>query len=269
VIRNSIDIDALSPELLLCHRSGEEAGKRIYHPEFTCTSHGLIFVQDKPDIHIINGREYFAYPEDVIFIKPGDTISSYSYGTNYYLLFSLSRDESTETGYDLINEFKTHFMIKNSEKDAFSGIVKEIFECFEDEDPSIRLKVKALLLFLLHMLCTDLSLPEPVIGKSIKHIEANIETKLTIEVLANEAGLSKRHYHKLFKESYGTTPIDYINRKKMKIARELLEQKSLLICQIANKLGYESPEYFSRLFKSTYGISPRKYIQSFMLTYKK
>jgi AraC family transcriptional regulator, transcriptional activator for feuABC-ybbA operon len=264
VIGNNVEIDALYPELLLCHRSGEEAGKRIYHPELACASHGLVFVQDKPDIHIINGREYFAYPEDVIFIKPGDTISSYSYGTNYNLFFTLSRDERIDTVYDLINKFKTHYMIKNSEKDAFSGIVKEIFECFEDEDPPIRLKVKSLILYLLHMLCADLSIPDPVIAKSIKYIEANIGAKVTIDDLANEAGLSKRHYHKLFRESYGTTPIEYINRRKMKIARELLEMNKLMIYQIAHELGYESPEYFSRLFKTTYGVSPRKYTQSFM-----
>ncbi len=63
---------------------------------------------------------------------------------------------------------------------------------------------------------------------------------------------------------YGITPIEYINKKKMKIARELIEKKEMKISAIAHKLGFESVSYFKELFKQIYGISPKTYIGSFV-----
>ena len=263
VDNKTIEIENISPKLLLCHRLCDSAQKRIYHPERKSRNYEIILVQDKPDIHIINSKEYFVYPEDVIFIKPGDVVSSYSYGTNLNLVFDIYKYQNGVFACDYLNSFDTHYIIKDSNKDEYSKVIQEIFDCFEADMSEIISKAKSLIIYLIYIICRDNKRDDDCIAKSIRYIDKNIESKLLIEQLAKEAELSKTHFHRLFKEAYGITPIEYINRKKMKIARELLKKNEMKVVEISHKLGFESVSYFGDLFKQTYGFSPKSYRNNF------
>ena len=54
--------------------------------------------------------------------------------------------------------------------------------------------------------------------------------------------------------------IDYVNHAKIEYAKEMLDEGTLKIYEISDKLGYESAFYFSRVFKKVEGVSPRDYI---------
>jgi AraC-like DNA-binding protein len=262
---NSIDYKDISPELLFCHRPCAGSVKRIYHPERECRNYEIVLVQDKPDIHIVNEKEYFAYPEDIIFIKPGDTYSYYSYGTNYTVVFTVQKNDGhIYTVCDYFFNFRQHYIIKDSEKDVYADIIKNIFTCFESVSAPVLIKAKALLVYLLHLLCRDSSIHNINLNKSIEFINSNIGSKVLVDQLANETGLSRPHFHKLFKDTYGITPIDYVNKLKMKAAREMLADKNAKIHMIAKSLGFESEAYFRELFKQTYGFSPQQYIKTFV-----
>ena len=254
----------ITPELLLCHRSKEDPRKRIYHPMRTARNYEVVFVQDKPDIHSVNDKEYFAYPEDIIFLKPGDRTYSYSYGTNYMISFCLARtSKDTMPGCDFINHFKTHHIIADNDKDKYANIIRDIFGCFEAESPEIELRTKALLVFLVHMLCKDSIEKDKYISKSMEYIDSNICQSTSVDYIVVNSGISNVHYHRLFKEVTGITPVEYINRKKMKIARELLDEQKLDVSEISTRLGFSSVSYFRRLFKEAYGFSPTEYIINF------
>lgn len=94
------------------------------------------------------------------------------------------------------------------------------------------------------------------ISKIILYIEENIFETLELEKLAEICNLSISRLKHLFKEETGIPPAEYIIRKKVEKAQELIENQQLSIKNIAYDLGFSSPAYFSTVFKQYNGCSP-------------
>lgn len=62
-----------------------------------------------------------------------------------------------------------------------------------------------------------------------------------------------------FKKEVGLSVIDYITKKRISLAKEMLEQTNLQILQIAYYIGYNDLSYFSRVFKKQTGMTPTEY----------
>lgn len=97
------------------------------------------------------------------------------------------------------------------------------------------------------------------LDKSIEYMKANIGKRLSAEELAKPFSYSASHYTAIFKKKTGMSPIDYFIKMKMHYACQLLSQSKLKIKQIAEKVGYDDPYYFSRLFKQVMNESPKDY----------
>ena len=78
-------------------------------------------------------------------------------------------------------------------------------------------------------------------------MKTNIDKQLSVEEIAREFHYSPSHYTALFKKKTGLSPIDYFIRIKIHYACQLLSQRELIIKEIADKVGYEDPYYFSRI----------------------
>lgn len=91
------------------------------------------------------------------------------------------------------------------------------------------------------------------------HMESVIDGALDLDTLAKLAGLSKYHFIKKYKEAYGYAPIQHFIHRKMERACLLLDTTPLTITQVAERLGYDDPHYFSRMFKKVTGLSPAHY----------
>jgi AraC-like DNA-binding protein len=97
------------------------------------------------------------------------------------------------------------------------------------------------------------------LDQSIEYMKANIEKRLTTTEIATHFQYSPSHYTALFKKKTGLSPIDYFIKMKIHYACQLLCQNDLKIKEIAEKLGYDDPYYFSRLFKQVMNKSPKDY----------
>lgn len=74
--------------------------------------------------------------------------------------------------------------------------------------------------------------------------------------------LSKEHIRKLFIKEHGISPVQYLKRRRLELAKQLLAQKDdgyLRINEIAETCGFADSAYFSRIFKKETGISPNEY----------
>ena len=80
--------------------------------------------------------------------------------------------------------------------------------------------------------------------------------------LAEGAGHSYSNFRRIFRERYASAPHNYLLRRRMQLAAELLTQTYEGIQQIGFWLGYEDPARFSRVFKQHHGLSPRAYRRS-------
>lgn len=91
------------------------------------------------------------------------------------------------------------------------------------------------------------------------YMNENLEKQLTLEDMAAHFGYSKSYFYRLFYKETGYAPISYFQNIKIKRAAELLVNTGLKVNQVALKMGFDDPYYFSRLFKKVMGIAPVLY----------
>ena len=95
-----------------------------------------------------------------------------------------------------------------------------------------------------------------MINKARLRIRESLEGNLTIQEVAQELGISYSSFRKLFKEHTGFAPALYQQNLKLQRAKELLSTTDESIKEIAYRLNFESPDYFSSKFKSQTGMKP-------------
>jgi AraC-like DNA-binding protein len=82
---------------------------------------------------------------------------------------------------------------------------------------------------------------------------------LSLEDMANAACYAPTHFHKLFKRELGLTPHQYLTRRRLELARELLLTTDMEITDICLSIGFQSLGSFSTLFRKHTGHAPSRY----------
>lgn len=82
---------------------------------------------------------------------------------------------------------------------------------------------------------------------------------LRLDKVASVACLSPYHFHRLFREVFGETPNQYLQRRRLANARELLSSTERTVTEICLEVGFESMTSFSALFRRAYECSPREF----------
>ena len=96
--------------------------------------------------------------------------------------------------------------------------------------------------------------------KKIKsYIDQNYMSPITLESLSESIYISKDHLSHLFKAETGVSPIRYAIQRRCGEASRLLEETTLSVREISEKVGYDDPVYFSQIFKKVMGVSPNMY----------
>lgn len=80
-----------------------------------------------------------------------------------------------------------------------------------------------------------------------------------LDQLAVQAGLSKFHFHRLFKSAVGVAPLRYHMNLRMDEAKRLLRETKKSIVTVALDVGYSNPSHFAQLFRRETGLSPSDY----------
>ena len=97
------------------------------------------------------------------------------------------------------------------------------------------------------------------LGETIRYMKENLDHSFSLEHFATRVNYSPSHFITLFKQKTGYSPIEYFIHLKMQRACQYLDMTGLRIKEIAGKLGFSDPYYFSRTFSRRIGISPRQY----------
>lgn len=105
----------------------------------------------------------------------------------------------------------------------------------------------------------------PIIADSIRFIRNNLAKDLNLNILAENAGLSICYYAHLFKKESGFSPMEYISKCRINLAKTILKTTQQSIEEIAYSLGYSSASSFINAFTSREGISPLKFRNSPLL----
>lgn len=97
------------------------------------------------------------------------------------------------------------------------------------------------------------------IKEALSYIEQNFQNNITIEDIAAFCGLNRSYFGKIFHDTIGKSPQEFLISYRMTKAAELLKLTSLSVADIGNAVGYPNQLHFSRAFKNVYGTSPRSW----------
>ncbi len=95
-----------------------------------------------------------------------------------------------------------------------------------------------------------------------KYMESCLADPPSLDLLCSKFSMSRTSLCKIFKESTGTSPVDYWINLKIKEAKKRIRQENYNITQISEQLGYSSIHHFSRMFKRVTGTTPTAYKKS-------
>jgi AraC-like DNA-binding protein len=90
-------------------------------------------------------------------------------------------------------------------------------------------------------------------------IDARYAQPLNLDELARTANFSRYHFLRAFRRAFHATPHEYLTRKRIERAKELLAQSGLTVTEICFEVGFESLGSFSMLFHKVVGWSPSIY----------
>ena len=97
------------------------------------------------------------------------------------------------------------------------------------------------------------------IKEAINYMEQNFQNTISIEDIAAVCGINRSYFGKIFRNSTGRSPQEFLMNYRMVKATELLKLTSLSIADVGSAVGYENQLHFSRAFKNIYGVSPREW----------
>ena len=105
-------------------------------------------------------------------------------------------------------------------------------------------------------------LHDPVVGRALAIIHADLAASWTLASLAKKCGASRSVLADRFAKLVGQPPMQYLARSRMQTAAQLLRQRGATVAEIARDVGYESEAAFSRAFKKAHGVAPSDLILS-------
>ena len=109
---------------------------------------------------------------------------------------------------------------------------------------------------------TITSVDEQLIQKCLEYIEKNMDNpEYGVEELSGDLGMVRMSLYRKLQSITGHTPTDFIRSIRLKRAAQLLQGSQLPIVEIANRVGFSSPSYFSKCFREMFGMLPKQYAE--------
>lgn len=92
-----------------------------------------------------------------------------------------------------------------------------------------------------------------------QYIHQHLDKPLPIKELASEACMSEPNFYRTFKQTFGLTPVDYINEQRLALATHLLRTTHRSLLDISLACGFNNMTYFMKLFHREVGLTPAQY----------
>jgi transcriptional regulator GlxA family with amidase domain len=100
---------------------------------------------------------------------------------------------------------------------------------------------------------------DELICKAQAYIEENLSERISFGELASKLAISRRNFDRRFIKATGTTPVEYLQRVKVEIAKRTLENGRKTIFEVMYEVGYSDDKSFREVFRKITGLSPLEY----------
>ena len=101
-----------------------------------------------------------------------------------------------------------------------------------------------------------------IIRRAQQYITANIRSKLSVPMVAQNVDVSPSYLTALFRKNMQISPGEYIRRMKLQESKQMIRENNMSFTDIAAALHYSTVHHFSRQFKEKFGITPTEYARS-------
>lgn len=241
----------------------------------------LIYIKKGHGYVTVDLKQYKVSGSTIILILPGQlhSIEQYDDLSMEYenIIFSVSmllpRTEDTSSS-DFLRPLlsgkitvPTIFTSISDHYDAIAACIDACDEICKTKPTGYDLFIKGKLFeffYLLSNRCREEKLTRSVksldkIKVITKYVENHYMEKITIADIAEVAGFSESHFMRYFKETMGTSFIDYLREYRLTMAARLLMGSDDSILSISEEVGFDNLSYFNRAFKKEYGMTPSQY----------
>jgi len=103
---------------------------------------------------------------------------------------------------------------------------------------------------------TEMAIDDRRLRRAVDYIHDHLGSDLSLETLAGEAAMSPFHFSRAFKSATGSSPLQYVIRARIDLAKILLKTTSLSVAEVAYRVGFEDAGTLSRHFKKRLGVTP-------------
>lgn len=141
---------------------------------------------------------------------------------------------------------------------VFGYDIREYYKQVQDIDEYGRWILELCVVLLQNIRQKKESVDTDLQSQLLRLIDENLENDISLDFLADQVSMRLDVLSRLFKQMMGKGYTEYIKEKKMERAIELL-QEDYSVKELAQKLGYNSPQYFIKIFKEIYGVTPYQY----------
>ena len=230
----------------------------------------LLLVYRGSGIYHTEKKSYPLQTGDVIFYNQGDLheveniekteIGTYCIGISDLRIKGLPKNCLVQPEGPFVCHSFSHFS-------SLLNICEQIYQ-LEDGGPQEQIAAQLLCTSFIVIACSLTNLPvtffsvkqeEALFQKIQRYLDLHYTEPLTLSAAAKALSCSASHLSHVFRKASGTTPMQYVIRRRIGHAQTLLISTKYSITQIATLVGYDNPNYFSTQFSQIVGMSPSHY----------
>jgi transcriptional regulator GlxA family with amidase domain len=104
---------------------------------------------------------------------------------------------------------------------------------------------------------------DTLVARAQQRMEATLQHGIQLRELADHLAVSERTLNRRFKQAVGLAPLEYLQRLRIEVAKQLLESKPIEFDEVSQRVGYGDVSTFRQLFKRKTGLTPREYQMRF------
>lgn len=251
-------------------------------PNFHLAEHAhddweLFYVDSGKICYASDGAEKILEPGDILFHRPLSPHATFCNGRESASLFNI-HFRTRSAAMNLFSELSCQVpkrlipllqrLIREAQATYHVGVrpLKLRPQAAEDAEGLIRVYLELFLMELRRDLVSDkrelppeeasVVLPTDEI---VRYLQEHVYDRISLDMLSQHFHFGKTHLCVYFKRKYGVSILQYYTNLKIAEAKRLLREGDCPITQIAQKLNFDSLEYFCRCFKKHVGYSPKTY----------
>ncbi len=215
-------------------------------------SYGLCFCTSGQITYTLNGKSTISNETCAIIFPKGAHYEMYCNKNGRFPLINFQCSDS------FVTEEFISIPIKNLNN--YLKLYDRLYTLFPFKNRQA--KYMGIMYEIINMLCEEESIKTNPLAPTMKYLEKHFaDPTLNNQVLSDYSQISEVYFRQLFKQTYNTTPRQYILELRLQNAKQLLSDRTIPISEVSEKCGFSNIYHFCRSFKGHTGMTPTEYRQ--------